>query len=160
MIKVNIKRVSDNIIGWSATFQTEDEALNWVSSQVTNKSWGRPERWIRADIDDNLPFGENKEDSDQVRSVQVLDDITVNEYHFKADYLVYLVDLGDSPKLELIRQERNNRLAECDWTQLADAPLSSEKKQEFAEYRQALRDLPQLENLNVNNPQWPSKPSM
>lgn len=160
MVKVNIKRVLDNVIAWSATFETEDEALNWVSSQVANKSWGRPERWIRANMDDLLPNGENKDDSDQVRSVQISDEVTVNEYHFKADYIVFFVDLGDSPKLENIRQQRNNRLTECDWTQLSDAPLSSEEKQEWAEYRQALRDLLQLENLNVNNPQWPSKPSM
>ena len=160
MVKVNIKRVLDNVIAWSATFETEDEALNWVSSQVANKSWGSPERWIRANVDDLLPNGENKDDSDQVRSVQISDEVTVNEYHFKADYIVFFVDLGDSPKLENIRQQRNNRLTECDWTQLSDAPLSSEEKQEWAEYRQALRDLLQLENLNVNNPQWPSKPSM
>lgn len=160
MIKVNIKRVSDNTIAWSATFQTEDEALNWVSSETANKSWGRPERWVRADLQDMLPNNENKEDSDQVRSVQLLDDTTVNEYHFKADYVVYFVDLGDSPKLELIRQQRNSKLSECDWTQLPDAPLSSEQKQEWAEYRQALRDLPQLQNLNVNAPQWPEMPEV
>lgn len=160
MIKVNIKRLSDNFIAWSGLFEMEDDALNWVSSQISNNTWGRPERWIRADMQDILPNNENKEDSDQVRSVQISDELTVNEYHFKADYIVYFVDLGDSPKLDIIRQQRNFKLAECDWTQLADAPISSGKKQEFADYRQALRDLPQLENLNVNDPQWPSKPSL
>jgi hypothetical protein len=37
-----------------------------------------------------------------------------------------------------MRQERNARLAACDWTQLADAPVNSLG---WANYRQALRDI-------------------
>jgi hypothetical protein len=38
--------------------------------------------------------------------------------------------------------KRNDRLKQTDWTQLADCPLSESKKQEWAIYRQALRDIP------------------
>ena len=55
-------------------------------------------------------------------------------------------------------QSRNMRLAESDWTQLADAPLSSSKKIEWAAYRQALRDLP-ANTTDINNVHWPTKPS-
>ena len=41
-----------------------------------------------------------------------------------------------------LRVERDILLKESDWTQLPDSPLSSEKKAEWAAYRQALRDLP------------------
>lgn len=41
-----------------------------------------------------------------------------------------------------VRDERNARLSACDWTQLADAPLSDAAKADWATYRQALRDLP------------------
>jgi hypothetical protein len=41
-----------------------------------------------------------------------------------------------------LRAERNRRLAATDWTQLADAHLSQEKKDAWAAYRQELRDLP------------------
>lgn len=41
-----------------------------------------------------------------------------------------------------MRQERNALLAQSDWTQSADSPLSDSKKQEWATYRQALRDFP------------------
>jgi hypothetical protein len=37
-----------------------------------------------------------------------------------------------------VRRMRNERLAECDWTQLPDAPVDAEA---WAEYRQALRDI-------------------
>ena len=57
-----------------------------------------------------------------------------------------------------LRQERNRRLAETDWTQVADSALSDEKKTEWAEYRQALRQLPQNEKTPAN-PTWPEKPS-
>ena len=42
----------------------------------------------------------------------------------------------------LFRLERNRRLAKCDWTQGNDSPLTTDKKTEWATYRQALRDLP------------------
>lgn len=37
-----------------------------------------------------------------------------------------------------VRSERNRKLAECDWTQLPDAPVDSVA---WATYRQALRDI-------------------
>lgn len=44
---------------------------------------------------------------------------------------------------DIIRNIRNQKLADSDWTQIADAPLTPEKKQQWAEYRQYLRDYPQ-----------------
>lgn len=41
-----------------------------------------------------------------------------------------------------VRRDRNSLLAECDWTQNSDSPLTTEKKTEWATYRQALRDVP------------------
>lgn len=41
-----------------------------------------------------------------------------------------------------MRKLRNVFLRASDWTQMADSPLTSEKKAEWATYRQALRDLP------------------
>jgi len=43
-----------------------------------------------------------------------------------------------------IRNKRNELLKESDWTQVNDCPLSDSKKQEWATYRQELRDLPSL----------------
>ncbi len=37
-----------------------------------------------------------------------------------------------------VRQERNQRLADCDWTQLPDAPVDTA---DWAAYRQLLRDV-------------------
>lgn len=53
-----------------------------------------------------------------------------------------------------VRAQRNQLLADSDWTQLADAPVNS---LEWANYRQALRDI----TLQAGFPwevQWPEKP--
>ena len=41
-----------------------------------------------------------------------------------------------------MRQWRNILLSQSDWTQAPDSPLTDNKKQEWATYRQALRDFP------------------
>tara|TARA_Y100000592_G_C5474523_1_gene321465 strand:+ start:682 stop:1050 length:369 start_codon:yes stop_codon:yes gene_type:complete len=41
-----------------------------------------------------------------------------------------------------LRRQRNVLLAESDWTQMSDSPLTDSKKTEWATYRQTLRDLP------------------
>lgn len=54
-----------------------------------------------------------------------------------------------------VRQQRNQYLAECDWTQLPDAPVDSSS---WAIYRQALRDM-SLQNGFPYNVIWPIKPT-
>lgn len=56
----------------------------------------------------------------------------------------------------MLRSERNSLLLQSDWTQLADAPLTDVKKQEWAAYRQQLRDLPNT--VDINNIVYPTAP--
>ena len=56
-----------------------------------------------------------------------------------------------------VRAARNSLLDLCDWTQLPDAPLTAEQKQEWAEYRQALRDVPEQAGF-PDAVIWPSIP--
>ena len=46
------------------------------------------------------------------------------------------------------RKIRNEKLLQCDWTQLPNSNLSEEKKEEWETYRQKLRDLPDSDILN------------
>lgn len=58
------------------------------------------------------------------------------------------------------KQVRNQRLYETDWTQVADSPLSNEKKAQWAVYRQHLRDITNNPNWpELNHDDWPIKPS-
>ena len=60
----------------------------------------------------------------------------------------------DDQKWAQIRAWRNSQLARTDWTQLADSPLD---KQAWAEYRQALRDLPAQGGL-ADDAEFPTAP--
>ena len=53
-----------------------------------------------------------------------------------------------------IRQERNTLLADCDWTQVSDAPINQVAWQT---YRQALRDVTSQEGFPYSVT-WPTKP--
>lgn len=56
--------------------------------------------------------------------------------------------------LKQLRQERDKRLKDCDWTQLPDAPVSGA---EWKAYRQALREFPESVT-DPFNPAWPVPP--
>lgn len=56
-----------------------------------------------------------------------------------------------------LRARRNDMLSDCDWTQLADAPLTDAQKTAWAAYRQELRDVPSQSGFPWNVT-WPVKP--
>lgn len=58
-----------------------------------------------------------------------------------------------------VRDERNQLLAECDWTQLPDVPLSDANKAIFETYRQELRAVPQQAGYPWQV-EWPTRPSL
>ena len=55
-----------------------------------------------------------------------------------------------------VRGQRNFLLTRTDWTQLDDTPLANTAKQQWASYRQALRDITaQADPFNI---EWPANP--
>ncbi|MCI9063356.1 MAG: hypothetical protein HFJ17_01965 [Clostridia bacterium] len=46
-----------------------------------------------------------------------------------------------------IRNKRDNLLTQTDWTQVTDTVLNTEKQQEYKEYRQQLRDIPEQQEF-------------
>lgn len=76
------------------------------------------------------------------------------------------VDARKDSLLYDLRAERDRLLAESDWTQYADSPLTTEQKTTWATYRTLLRDFPatfidEEENLllTILDPTWPTKPT-
>ena len=55
-----------------------------------------------------------------------------------------------------VRSTRDNKLAECDWTQADDSPLKAASA--WTTYRQALRDVPTQSGF-PHTVTWPTKPS-
>ena len=76
-------------------------------------------------------------------------------------------ELVSAEPFNLLRQERNKRIAETDWTQLKDIDLDIIRERNWKNYRQALRDLPAKSNpkldsngnLDMTSVSWPDKPS-
>jgi hypothetical protein len=56
-----------------------------------------------------------------------------------------------------IRAQRDALLRDCDWTQIADAGLGAHTVEEWATYRQELRDLPS-KHSKVSEVVWPDDP--
>lgn len=72
-----------------------------------------------------------------------------------APALVLSDDEKKQGALNLLREERNRRLAETDFYFLTD--YAGEVPEGMSEYRQELRDLPK-DTLNPTEPEWPVKP--
>jgi hypothetical protein len=60
-----------------------------------------------------------------------------------------------------IRGERSNRLAASDWTQLGDITFPTGTEAVWADYRQALRDIPtaQANVTSYDDVVWPTEPT-
>ena len=80
-----------------------------------------------------------------------------------------LTELRDAEPMRLLREERNQKLQETDWTQYRDVTLSNDS--DWQTYRQSLRDLPQNFSPIIDiitedgypivkeKTNWPEKPS-
>lgn len=60
--------------------------------------------------------------------------------------------------MQVLREKRNDLLAQSDWTQAIDSPLTDAQKQAWQTYRSTLRSLPE-NTVDPGNPTWPQKPS-
>ena len=66
------------------------------------------------------------------------------------------INIRKDVKWEEIREQRNQLLSQCDWTQFQDSPITGSKLTEWQTYRQSLRDVTTQENpYNIT---WPIKP--
>lgn len=71
-----------------------------------------------------------------------------------ADMDAEAIAATDAAQAQSIRDQRKAKLAECDWTQVADSPVD---KEAWAAYRQALRDITVQAGFpwDIN---WPTAP--
>lgn len=86
-------------------------------------------------------------------------DMTAEEQAaYDAEQVTPLSALNQS--LSDLREDRNRLLQECDWIELNNAPLTSNKKTEWQTYRTKLRDITNgLDTVDkVKAVTWPTKP--
>ena len=84
-------------------------------------------------------------------------DVNGNEIVVDEDVIAEEVSklLAEVP-MKRLREERNQKLVDTDWTQNRDVELSNDA--DWKTYRQSLRDLP-ANTSDWSNPTWPTKPS-
>ena len=83
------------------------------------------------------------------------DGVTTTKAEHEAAYQATL----DAAVAETNRATRNKLLADSDWTQMNDSPLTNEVKTAWATYRQELRDLSDLDAWpNLDDADWPVAP--
>ena len=83
------------------------------------------------------------------------DGVTTTKAEHEAAYQAGL----DAKVAEGHRTTRNKLLADSDWTQMNDSPLSNEDKTAWATYRQELRDMSDLASWpNIADDDWPVAP--
>ena len=83
------------------------------------------------------------------------DGVTTTKAEHEAAYQAGL----DAKTAEGHRTTRNKLLADSDWTQMNDSPLSNEDKTAWATYRQELRDMSDLASWpNIADDDWPVAP--
>ena len=83
------------------------------------------------------------------------DGVTTTKAEHEAAYQAGL----DANTAEGHRTTRNKLLADSDWTQMNDSPLSNEDKTAWATYRQELRDMSDLASWpNIADDDWPVAP--
>lgn len=104
---------------------------------------------VEANIKDNQSFIEGELDHDRIECAKVIDGSVV--------YSKTVEQTNEEKNADILKAMRNSLLSQSDWTQSPDSPLSDTKKQEWATYRQQLRDLPST--ADPSNPTWPTQPS-
>ena len=81
--------------------------------------------------------------------------VTTTKAEHEAAYQATL----DAATAEGHRTTRNKLLADSDWTQINDSPLSNEDKTAWATYRQELRGISDLDSWpNLADDDWPIAP--
>lgn len=107
------------------------------NKKVTDETVG----FIVYDNDGNiLRSGTCKESVLPMQGDNVIKGVANDRTHKVVDGEVFLREL-QTVNTEL-RELRNAMLKDTDWTQVSDAPLSNEQKEQYKIYRQKLRDLP------------------
>lgn len=77
----------------------------------------------------------------------------------KEQFDTKLQEYIDEFTYEILRRERNRRLADVDWVFSEDYSIDDDSYQQWLTYRKALRDLPSATE-DPENPVWPEQPAM
>jgi hypothetical protein len=119
-----------------------------VLDSETVKQYGwYPYRFVTANINGNQVY-----DGSDI----VIEETEVVEYQKVRNKTEEEIQNNINVQWNSIRNIRNEKLLESDWTQLPDSPLTNQKQTEWQIYRQYLRDI--TTQLNPFSIEWPTPP--
>ena len=160
------KIIAFSQVEWECRFFTKkiplEDYWTWLESVTTD---GVPdysgEDYSVEEVDQNM--------DDFLDSNHITSNKDGDYYHLKWDASKKEIVKDDTAKTawelaeewKRIRAQRTRLLAETDWTQGGDSPLTTQKKSDWAKYRTSLRTLPedQSSKTKYSDITWPTKPS-
>ena len=131
--------------------------LNWIPSNVHALQWY--DTWGEVEYNDETP-------NERIENLGIFEQ-AVADFNNEKKILQDELDAIEAARdyWEELRVLRNERLSDCDWTQISDVPFTEEQKISWKNYRQLLRDLPESITepkqlvLNSTDSNWPVKPT-
>ena len=131
--------------------------LNWIPSNVHALQWY--DTWGEIEYNDTTP-------NERIENLGIFEQ-AVADFNNEKKILQDELDAIEAARdyWEELRVLRNERLSDCDWTQISDVPFTEEQKISWKNYRQLLRDLPESITepkqlvLNSTDSNWPVKPT-
>jgi hypothetical protein len=120
--------------------------LNWLSDHDL-----RPLGWLPSRIEEGIVDEKFVGSTFTITETEVIE--TKQWRKFTAEEQAEI----EAQKAKQVRSERNAKLTETDWTQVDDTPLDNVAKNAWANYRQALRDVPDQAGFPFNVT-WPAQP--
>ena len=131
--------------------------LNWIPSNVHALQWY--DTWGEVEYNDETP-------NERIENLGIFEQ-AVADFNNEKKILQDELDAIEAARdyWEELRVLRNQRLSDCDWTQMSDVPFTEEQKISWKNYRQLLRDLPESITepkqlvLNSTDSNWPVKPT-
>ena len=129
--------------------------MNKTFIKSSNNTWANcivlPDDWSGANGEWQLPDGHVFVDGSGGTGCVWNGSIFTDPHALTADEVTAI-------NLATFRATRNSLLADCDWTQASDSPLTDEVKATWATYREALRDLPATDGFDPLDVTWPDAP--
>jgi hypothetical protein len=131
--------------------------LNWIPSNVHALQWY--DTWGEIEYNDTTP-------NERIENLGIFEQ-AITDFNNEKKILQDELDAIEAARdyWEELRVLRNERLSDCDWTQISDVPFTEEQKISWKNYRQLLRDLPESITepkqlvLNSTDSNWPVKPT-
>ena len=131
--------------------------LNWIPSNVHALQWY--DTWGEVEYNDETP-------NERIENLGIFEQ-AVADFNNEKKILQDELDAIEAARdyWEELRVLRNQRLSDCDWTQMSDVPFTEEQKISWKNYRQLLRDLPESITdpkqlvVNPTDSNWPIKPT-